>query len=98
MQSYNGIIKFFPNWPKTKDAAFQTLRAAGAFLVSSSLKEGTVQWIEIESEAGGVVTLNLPWDTGTTILINKKGIKVANRLFQYEMKKGDRIRIEHRIE
>ncbi|HZG25419.1 MAG TPA: hypothetical protein VEZ17_12600, partial [Chitinophagaceae bacterium] len=97
MQSYNGIIKFFPNWPKTKDAPFQTLRAAGAFLVSSSLKVGTVHWIEIESEAGGVVTLNLPWQTGTTILINKKKIKVANSVFQYQMKKGEKIRLEHSI-
>ncbi len=38
MQSYNGTIRLFPNWPMDKDAEFQDLRAAGAFLVSASLK------------------------------------------------------------
>ncbi len=93
MQSYNGTISLFPNWPKSKDAAFQTLRAAGAFLVSSSLEKGEVQWIEIASEAGGVVTLNLPWETGKRILINEKKMEVASSLFQYKMKKGERIRL-----
>jgi hypothetical protein len=62
----------YPNWPKSKDVAFQTLRAAGAFLVSSSLKKGKVQWIEIRSEAGGVVKLNIPWPKGTNVLIIRR--------------------------
>ena len=33
MQSYDGTIRLFPNWPKNKDAAFYDLRAVGAFLV-----------------------------------------------------------------
>ncbi len=37
IQSYNGIIRLFPNWPEDKDAAFKTLRAAGGFLISSSI-------------------------------------------------------------
>jgi hypothetical protein len=94
MQSYNGIISLFPNWPKSKDASFQTLRAAGAFLVSSSLEKGKVKWIEIESEAGGVVKINLPWEIGKSILINKKKVKIANALFQNEMRKGEKLRLE----
>lgn len=94
MQSYNGIINLFPNWPKTKDASFRTLRAAGAFLVSSSLASGKVKWIEIESETGGLVKLSLPWHPATNILINGKKTQVTSRLFQHQMKKGERIRLE----
>ena len=42
MQSYTGTINLFPNWPMDKDAEFRNLRAAGAFLVSASLKSGKV--------------------------------------------------------
>jgi hypothetical protein len=75
MQSYNGTINLFPNWPKAKDAAFQTLREAGAFLVSSALKNGEVKSIEIQSEAGGLVKLNLQWVKGTNISFNYCSIR-----------------------
>ncbi|HBE41886.1 MAG TPA: hypothetical protein DDW27_11905, partial [Bacteroidales bacterium] len=53
MQSYNGTIRLFPNWPKDKDAEFHNLRSAGAFLVSASLREGRVDKVKIVSETGG---------------------------------------------
>ena len=66
MQSYNGTIRLFPNWPMDKDAEFHNLRAAGAFLVSASLKGGKVEKIKIVSEAGGLLKIILPWaDRGT---------------------------------
>ena len=39
MQSYDGTIRLFPNWPPEKDAEFHNLRAAGAFLVSATLEK-----------------------------------------------------------
>jgi len=42
IQSYNGTIRLFPNWPMEKDAEFHKLRAAGAFLINASLKNGKV--------------------------------------------------------
>jgi len=62
MQSYNGTIRLFPNWPMEKDAEFHNLRAAGAFLVSASLKDGQVSKIEILSEAGAPLKMILPWE------------------------------------
>ncbi|MCW3109182.1 MAG: hypothetical protein JWQ09_3688, partial [Segetibacter sp.] len=47
MQSYNGTIRLFPNWPKDKDASFHNLRGAGAFLVSATQKSGVVQEVKI---------------------------------------------------
>ncbi|MBA7585410.1 hypothetical protein ES708_27389 [subsurface metagenome] len=65
MQSYNGTIRLFPNWPMEKDAEFNNLRAAGAFLVSASLKDGKVSRIEILSEAGTPLRMILPWENCT---------------------------------
>jgi hypothetical protein len=64
MQSYNGTIRLFPNWPQDSDAEFFNLRAAGAFLVSASLKNGTVNSIQINSEAGGTLKIIVPWTGG----------------------------------
>ncbi|MBW7459917.1 hypothetical protein K0U00_38240, partial [Paenibacillus sepulcri] len=40
LQSYNGELRLFPNWPKDKRAEFHTLRAVGGFLVSASVEAG----------------------------------------------------------
>jgi hypothetical protein len=61
LQSYHGELRFFPNWPAHKRAEFRTLRAAGGFLVSASLADGAVQWIEITSEAGAPLVIVNPW-------------------------------------
>ena len=60
MQSYDGIIELFPNWPSTADASFSTLRARGAFLVSATVADGEITRIEIHSEKGNPVTLAWP--------------------------------------
>jgi hypothetical protein len=73
MQSYNGTIRLFPNWPMDKDAEFNDLRAAGAFLVSASLKDGIVSEIVVFSEAGMPLEVILPWESGA-IMKNNKGI------------------------
>lgn len=84
MQSYNGTIRLFPNWPKEKDAAFNNLRAAGAFLVSASLKNGKVEQITVESEKGNDLKLIVPWGKGG-FLTTKSGRKEI---------KGDMINIK----
>ena len=71
MQSYNGTIRLFPNWPMEKDAEFNNLRAAGAFLVSASLKNGQVSKIEIISDAGTPLKMILPWEN--CIMVNAEG-------------------------
>jgi len=71
MQSYNGTIRLFPNWPREKDAEFNNLRAAGTFLVSASLKDGQVSKIEILSEAGAPLKMILPWEN--CIMVDAEG-------------------------
>lgn len=61
LQGYNGKLRFFPNWPKEKDAEFRSLRTVGAFLVSAKCGDGRVKWIEVLSEAGRPLTIVSPW-------------------------------------
>ncbi|MCW3079025.1 glycoside hydrolase N-terminal domain-containing protein [Segetibacter sp.] len=63
MQGYNGTIRLFPNWPKEKDATFNNLRAAGAFLVSASQKGEKVTEVKIISEKGNELKMLNPWGT-----------------------------------
>jgi hypothetical protein len=70
MQSYDGTIRLFPNWPMDKDAEFQNLRAVGAFLVSASLKNGKIIEIKVISEVGGKLKMILPWVKGSVVSIS----------------------------
>ena len=65
LQHQNGVLRVFPDWPKDRDASFVRLRAKGAFLVSSQMKAGKVQWIDIKSERGGPLSLKSPWSAET---------------------------------
>jgi hypothetical protein len=73
MQSYNGVISLYPNWDKNTDAAFTTLRAAGAFLVSSSVSKGTVSDLSILSEKGSLCKLKNPWGKDAKVLLIRNG-------------------------
>lgn len=59
LQSYEGVIRLFPDWDYSSDASFGTLRADGAFLVSASLKDGIIK-AEIFSEKGGTLNVEAP--------------------------------------
>jgi len=69
LQSYEGVIRVFPNWLSHKDAKFTTLRAYGAFLVSSERKNNVVSYVEFTSEKGRECKLLNPWNKGKVIII-----------------------------
>jgi Glycoside hydrolase family 95, C-terminal domain len=56
----DAIIRVFPAWPREWDASFKLL-TRGAFLVSSSIKSGTIESVRIESLAGAECRLRNPW-------------------------------------
>ena len=89
MQSYDGTIRLFPNWPMDKDAEFNQLRAAGAFLVSASLKNGKVNEIKIESEAGGLLKVILPWSKGGTLKTGKGVQSIKSQVLEIKTAKGE---------
>jgi alpha-L-fucosidase 2 len=61
MQSYDGVIRLFPNRTNLGAAAFRDLRAAGAFLVSAAYDGRRVTSATVRSEKGGRVRLVSPW-------------------------------------
>ena len=84
MQSHEGVIRFFPVWPKTQDARFGNLRAVGAYLVSADLKDGEVSGVTIWSEKGRACTVQNPWP-GKQVQLIRNGIVEAS-----ERTNGDR--------
>ena len=71
-QDQQPVLRFFPVWPKTKDAQFHNLRGVGAFLVSAHMKDGVVGGIEILSEKGTACTVVNPW-AGKTVQVTRNG-------------------------
>ena len=71
-QSYNGLIRLFPDWPRNLNARFGTLRAVGAFLVSAQLKNGIVEGVQILSRKGRNCTIVNPWP-GQRVRVTRNG-------------------------
>ena len=54
------IISVFPAWPMKWEASFRLL-ARGGFLVTASVRNGEVEFVEIESRRGEPCRLRNPW-------------------------------------
>jgi hypothetical protein len=93
IQSYNGIIRLFPNWPEEKDAQFETLRAAGGFLVSSSISGGKVEYINIISENDNTLKFYNPWNTGLNITTEGEQEYKEGQIISIELDKGQSLMI-----
>ena len=62
LQSQGGVLQIFPAWDETiGDAAFYSLRAGGAFLVSAEMREGKTAYAVIRSLAGNTCRLVNPF-------------------------------------
>lgn len=85
------VIRVFPAWPKDWDAAF-TLMARGAFRVSSSMMEGHIEFVQIDSQAGGPCRLRNPWpEAEVKVLQNGEQVSILSEpLLVFQTKKGDR--------
>jgi hypothetical protein len=88
------VIRVFPAWPKEWDAAF-TLLARGAFMVSSSMEKGQIEFVEIRSNAGGECRLRNPWPDATVTLDRngKQTEDLSGSLLKFPTTKGDVITI-----
>lgn len=63
LQSYDGILRIFPDWDMSIDCSFENLRADGAFLVSTSVKDGEIGTVKIVSEKGRDLKMLNPFET-----------------------------------
>jgi hypothetical protein len=96
MQSYDGTIRLFPNWDRKTDAAFTTLRAVGAFLVSSALSGGEITHLTILSEQGRRCKLHNPWPGATVRLVRdgKSPEILSGELLDFPTAVNESIRLE----
>jgi alpha-L-fucosidase 2 len=87
LQSHEGVLRFFPCWPRDQDARFGTLRAVGAFLVSAELKNGVVGGVKIISEKGADCTVQNPWPGKKVTISGRKPLEGAR--FTFKTKPGE---------
>ena len=67
LQSQGDVIRLFPAWdPAIGDAAFYSLRARGAFLISAEFRGGSVAYGIVRSLAGNVCNLAAPFGEDVT--------------------------------
>ncbi len=93
LQSHEKVLRFFPVWPKDKNARFGRLRAVGAFLVSSGYMDGQVQYAVIESEKGRDCTVVNPWPGKTVTLYRdrSKAETLSGERFTFKTSEGETI-------
>lgn len=91
MQSYNGTIRLFPNWPLDRPAAFETLRAVGAFLVSASCRDGMVRDVRVLSEAGSLLRVVNPWDTTVRVASGERASTLTGKVLELPTRPGETI-------
>lgn len=93
MQSHEGVLRFFPCWPREMDARFGTLRARGAFLVSAELKSGMVANVQIVSEKGRDCMVQNPWPCNEVAVMRngRKAETVAGERFSLKTSSGENI-------
>ena len=79
LQSHSGVINIFPAIPSEwKDVRFNNLRAMGAFLVSSEMKDGKVIHLSVKAEKGGKMRIYIP---------------TTGKVVEYDMKAGKSVKI-----
>lgn len=90
IQSWGDKIRIFPGVGKQwQDAVFDHLRAEGAFLVSAGRKNGSTEWIEIESLAGEPCVIEHNFEAPFKV----EGCKMKrldNRTVRLYLKKGEK--------
>jgi hypothetical protein len=88
------IIRVFPAWPREWDAVFRLL-ARGAFLVSASMQKGQIEFVEIQSQTGGVCRMRNPW-SDTVVTLYRNGGKAGNipgSLLKFPTEQGEIITV-----
>jgi hypothetical protein len=92
LQSHLGLIRVFPVFPDDQQASFYRLRTFGAFLVSSAIENGRIQYVSIESEKGRDCRILNPW-AGKEIQVYRNGEKfqtLGGEELLFKTQKGER--------
>jgi hypothetical protein len=84
----NPVIRVFPAWPENWEASFSLL-GRGNFLITSSIKNNSVEFVEINSLSGLPCELMNPWN-GQDVSLFINGIE--NKTFS-----GSRVKFPTQI-
>ena len=78
------IIHVFAAWPNEWDAEF-TLLARGAFLVTSAIRNGNIEFVELKSQVGGDCQVRNPWGDADVVLFRngKQAEDVAGSVLKF---------------
>ncbi|MBN2292027.1 MAG: hypothetical protein JXM70_06350 [Pirellulales bacterium] len=87
------VIRVFGAWPKSWDASFR-LKARGGFLVTAAIRDGEVEFVEIESRLGETCRLRNPWE-GPCCLGENGGMnrQVHGEILQFDTESGGHYRL-----
>lgn len=90
------VLRLFPVWPKSRDAAFTNLRAWGAFLVSAELKDGVIGKVRITSERGRECRVENPWpDSKVRLTRNgRQAESLTGKRFTFKTTPGESISLQ----
>lgn len=82
------VIRVFPAWPGEIDVSFSLL-ARGGFLVTSSMKDGEIEFVEIESRFGEECRLHNPWNRTCTVTgEGKESMELNGKTVCFNTEKG----------
>jgi hypothetical protein len=88
------ILHLFPAWPLQWDARF-TLSARGGFVVTASIKNGTVRVIELRSMAGSSCRLRNPFHDGVVLFRNgREAEHLRGSLLEFKTNQGEQILVK----
>jgi len=95
LQSYEGVVRIFPNWNHSRDAAFTRLRAYGAFLISSRVKKGRIEYVKLLSEKGRPCIMENPWPGKNVRLMrdDKKAEILEGNTFRFPTRENEVIQL-----
>lgn len=92
LQSYEGILRLFPVWDRTRDASFRGLRAFGAFVVDGRIAEGQISAV-IRSECGMPLTVEAPGAGYVLITGEGRRIPLPDTPITVETRIGEKLQI-----
>jgi hypothetical protein len=91
LQSWGNTLRVFPAVPAAwKEAAFQDLRAEGAFLVSAARREGHTTFVRVTSLAGQPVSLRVGMDQPAILAPRPDAVtRTGEGIFRLALGKGE---------
>ena len=90
LQSHKKIVVVFPCWTKKLDVEFNNLRAYGAFLVSSKMTNGNIEFVTIKCQRESTLKILNPYKN-TNIVHNGTTFTSSDKIISIETKCGDTI-------